>query len=457
MGIFLILLSIALVIVLVFRGVPVFYSAVIASLFCLFTAALFTGAGTDAGIVNYVINGMTSMDSSYVKGLGNYFTTNFCIFVLGAIFGKLFDNSGAADAIAEAIVSRMGAKAVIPAILLVGWVLTYGGVSVFVAFFAMYPLMLSLFKEADIPRRLLPLFYFAGAGTSSGWFPGSPQAHNLLPSTALGVSPSSWLVPGIFFAIIEMIIVVGFVFFYTNRCKKNGEHYELTEADKKIIAEKEAKDASRRPSWLVAALPMVVLIIVLNVVKLPVPVSLLVGILAAIICFFKSFDLSKFWGMMSEGAMGGVSSLFNTAAIVGFGSVVQAVPAYAPLCGLLVGAVSNPIVASVITVGGLAGVTGSGTGGIGLAMPVVIENFIGDLAVNANHVNLAALARCTSIAALTLDSLPHCGLVVSVISYTGNDHKSSYLPCAVVFCLAPVITVALMLLFIVVTGQTYLM
>ena len=119
---------------------------------------------------------------------------------------------------------------------------------------------------------------------------------------------------------------------------------------------------------------------------------------------------------MSDGAMSGVSSLFNTAAIVGFGSVVQAVPAYASLCGLLVGAVSNPIVASVITVGGLAGVPGSGTGGIGLAMTVVIENFIGDVITNPNHVNLEALARCTSIAALTLDSLPHCGLVVSVIS-----------------------------------------
>lgn len=88
-------------------------------------------------------------------------------------------------------------------------------------------------------------------------------------------------------------------------------------------------------------------------------------------------------------------------------------------------------------------------------MPVVIENFIGDLAVNANHVNLAALARCTSIAALTLDSLPHCGLVVSVISYTGNNHKNSYLPCAFVFCVAPIITVILMLLYIVLTGQTY--
>ena len=381
MGIFLILLSITLVIFLVFKGVPVFYSAVLASMFCLLTAALFTGAGADTGMVNYLINGMTGAEGSYVSGLGGYFTKNFCIFVLGAIFGKLFDNSGAADAIAEAIVGKLGAKAVIPAILLVGWVLTYGGVSVFVAFFAMYPLMLSLFKEADIPRRLLPLYYFAGAGTSSGWFPGSPQAHNLLPATALGVSPSSWLVPGILFAVFEMVLVVGFVFYYTKRCHKNGEHYELTEADRKIMAEKEAKDASRRPSWMVAALPMVVLIVVLNVVKLAVPVSLLVGILVAVICFFRSFDLSKFWGMMSDGAMGGVSSLFNTAAIVGFGSVVQAVPAYAPLCGMLVGAVSNPVVASVITVGGLAGVTGSGTGGIGLAMPVVIENFIGDLAV----------------------------------------------------------------------------
>ena len=123
---------------------------------------------------------------------------------------------------------------------------------------------------------------------------------------------------------------------------------------------------------------------------------------------------------------------------------------------MLVKAVSNPIVASVVTVGGLAGVTGSGTGGIGLAMPVVIENFIGDIATNPNNVNLEALSRCTSIAALTLDSLPHCGLVVSVISYTGNDHKSSYLPCAMVFCVAPIITVALMLVFIVLTGQTYI-
>lgn len=96
MGIFLILLSIAIVILLVFKGVPVFYSAFIASLFCLLTAALFTGAGVDVGVGKYLLQSMTdTANTSYVQGLGGYFTSNFCIFVLGAIFGKLFDNSGA--------------------------------------------------------------------------------------------------------------------------------------------------------------------------------------------------------------------------------------------------------------------------------------------------------------------------------------------------------------------------
>jgi len=272
----------------------------------------------------------------------------------------------------------------------------------------------------------------------------------------LGVSPTAWLVPGMFFVIVETAMVVAFVFWYTNRAKKNGEHFELTEADQKVMAEKAAKDTSKRPSFLMALVPMVILILALNLVKAPVALSLTIGILAAVVCFFTSFDLKNFWKMMTDGAMGGVSSLFNTAAIVGFGSVVKMVPAYATLCGLLVNAFSNPVVASVVTVGGLAGVTGSGTGGIGLAMPVVIENFIGDLATNPNHINLDVLSRCTSIAALTLDSLPHCGLVVTVISYTGNTHKNSYLQTAAVNVAAPTITVALMLLFVVLTGQAYL-
>jgi len=464
MGIFLILLSIALVIFLVFKGVPIFYAAVISSFFCLLTAALFTGAAVDKGIMGYVVDYMTSTGrladptahNSYVFGLGNYFTSNFCIFVLGAIFGKLFDNSGAADCIANAIVGKLGKKAVIPAILLVGWILTFGGVSVFVAFFAMYPLMLSLFKEADIPRRLLPLYYFAGAGTSSGWIPGSPQAHNLLPSTALGVSPSAWLVPGLIFAIFESVLVVAFVFWYTGKCQKNGEHYEMTEADKKVMEEREAKGGTNI-SLIMSIIPMIVLIVVLNFTKIGVPSSLTVGILAAVICFFKFIPKGDFWSTMGAGSIGGVNSLFNTAAIVGFGAVVQAVPAYAGLCNILVNAFNNPYVASVATVGGLAGVTGSGTGGIGLAMPVVIENFLGGKAadgtiLNPAGYNLEALSRCTSLAALTLDSLPHCGLVVSVISYTGNTHKSSYLPCSVVFVICPIITVVLMLLFLTIAG-----
>ena len=138
MGIFFIILSLLLLVFLVFRGVPVFFSAVISGIFCLLTAQLFTG-GTD------ILTGMTSVarlsdssaPTSYVFGLANYFGTNFWVFVLGAMFGKLYEVTGAANAIANGIINKFGEKAVIPAILLAGAVLTYGGVSVFVCFFAL--------------------------------------------------------------------------------------------------------------------------------------------------------------------------------------------------------------------------------------------------------------------------------------------------------------------------------
>ena len=207
MGIFLILLSLALLVFLVFRGIPVFFSAVLASIFCLLTAQVFTGGMS-------VITGMTSTaqladstaKASYITGLASYFGNYFWMFILGAVFGKLYEVTGAANAIANGIISKFGEKAVIPAILIAGFVLTYGGVSVFVCFFALYPLMLSMFEKADISRKLIPAFYFAGAGTASGWMPGSPQLQNTIPAEALGVPYNAALVPGMIAGIFEVVL-----------------------------------------------------------------------------------------------------------------------------------------------------------------------------------------------------------------------------------------------------------
>ena len=171
MEILFVILSLVLLIFLCFKGIPIFFSAMISGIFLLLTAGM---------------NPVEQMTTTYVNGLAGYFGKFFFIFVLGSLFGKLTDISGAADAIAKTIIDKLGDKFIIPSIVIAGAVLTYGGVSVFVCMFTLYPLMVSLFKRGDISRTLIPAVYFAGAGTFTGMMPGSPQIQNLMPGQILG-------------------------------------------------------------------------------------------------------------------------------------------------------------------------------------------------------------------------------------------------------------------------------
>ena len=117
MEILFVILSLVLLIFLCFKGIPIFFSAMISGIFLLLTAGM---------------NPVEQMTTTYVNGLAGYFGKFFFIFVLGSLFGKLTDISGAADAIAKTIIDKLGDKFIIPSIVIAGAVLTYGGVSVFV-------------------------------------------------------------------------------------------------------------------------------------------------------------------------------------------------------------------------------------------------------------------------------------------------------------------------------------
>lgn len=446
MGIILLLLSLALLVFLVFRGIPIFFSAGIASLFCLINAQLFTG-GID------VITGMVSTASlsdpgataSYITGLSKYFGNYFWMFILGALFGKLYEVSGAAEAIANGIVDKLGEKAIIPAIIIAGFLLTYGGVSVFVCFFALYPLMLSMLRKADITRTLIPALYFAGAGTASGWIPGSPQLQNTIPADALGVSYSVAFVPGMIAGVFEMVLVFLWIFYCVKQSKAKGLHFEAVESDKEALSRMENRKTT---GFLLSLLPMIVLLVVLNATKLGAPTSLFIGVIAALLCFNQQLDWKNIWGTLQQGLLGGVSSLFNTAAVVGFGAVVQGTPAFQEIIDMLLGISGNPLIVSVISVAIMAGVCGSGTGGEGIALPIIKEYFLEGMTAR----QIDGLARSTGLAALTLDSLPHCGLVVTVIDYSGNTHKSSYWQAGMVNVVIPIITLVLLLVLCYVFG-----
>ena len=227
MQILLVILSLVLLIYLCFKGVPIFFGAMISGIFLLVTAGM---------------NPVEQITTTYVTGLANYFGKFFFIFVLGSLFGKLTDISGAADAVAKVVIDKLGDRFIVPSIMLAGVILTYGGVSVFVCMFTLYPLMVSLFKKGDISRTLIPAVYFAGAGTFTGMMPGSPQIQNLMPGQILGTPATAAFVPGIIAAVFEAILVFGFMIWYVGYTKKKGLHFEMTEKDEAMLKLKEGKE-----------------------------------------------------------------------------------------------------------------------------------------------------------------------------------------------------------------------
>jgi H+/gluconate symporter-like permease len=419
MGIFFLLLSIAIVIFLVFKGVPIFFAAVISSIFLLATAGM------------NVVDGMTG---DYVTGLGNYFQSQFWVFILGAIFGNMFGVTGAADAIANAIISKLGEKAIVPAVIIVGFVLAYGGVSVFVCFFAMYPLMLSMFRKADISCTLIPGLYLAGAGTAAGMLPGSPSVQNVVPCDFLGVPYTACSAPGWITGIVEMILVFAYCFWVVRHTKAKGMHFERHDE----FADLQSR-GQKLPSALLSVVPMVILLVLMNFTDVGAAVALFCGVIAALVCFWRYYPTKDTWKILQEGAMGGLNSLFNTAAITGFGSVVGIVPAFQTCIDALTGLSFNPLISACIATAVLSAVCGSGSGGAGIALPIIKEYFI------PMGVNLEALARCTALACLTLDSLPQNGLGISLLTYTKNTLKSSYMPMCAVTVIIPSICLVLLL------------
>ena len=356
LSIFLLLLSIAIVMFLVFKGVPIFFTAVIASIFLLATAGM------------NIIGGMTG---DYIAGLAGYFQSQFWVFILGAIFGNMFGVTGAADAIAAAIINKLGDKAIVPAIIIVGFVLALGGVSVFVCFFAMYPLMLSMFKKADISCTLIPGLYFAGAGTASGMLPGSPSVQNVVACDFLGVPYASCMVPGWIAGIFEMVLVFIYCMWAVKHSKAKGMHFErMDEVSESNGTEK------KLPSALLSVVPMIILLALMNLTSLGASVSLFLGVIACLVCFARYYDIKNVWKILQEGATGGLNSLFNTSAITGFGTVVKTVPAFQLCIGALTGMNMHPLICSVIAVAVLAGVCGSGSGGEGIALPIIKDYFI---------------------------------------------------------------------------------
>ncbi|MBM3606672.1 MAG: GntP family permease [Alphaproteobacteria bacterium] len=453
MGLLGIFLSLILLMYLAYRGITVLILAPVLSLM----AVMMSGG----------LPILATYTQVFMQSLGGYVITYFPLFMLGAIFGKIMADSGAARSIAERIVDGLGAGRAILAVVLSCGVLTYGGVSLFVVAFAVYPIANALFRRADIPKRLLPAAIALGSFTfTMTAFPGTPAIQNAIPMPFFGTN----VFAAPFYGLLAGIIMLAGGTLWLNRraaaaqTEGYGDH-QATSADASL-----PEDADL-PSFAVAILPVIAVIVInatltwlvfpnISAAYLAEPeygatdLSAVAGIWAIIVSLVVSIllavglNLRRFGNLresVNAGTMGSLLPIFNTASEVGYGAVIASLPAFALIRDVVLGLFpNNPVASLAVAVNVLAGITGSASGGMSIALNTLGERFaeMGQ----AQGISMELMHRVTALASGGFDALPHNGAVITLLAITGLTHKKSYADIFVVAVAIPVLATILVIL-----------
>lgn len=414
--------GLALLIVLTLRGWNLFISAPI----CALIVGLTSGIPVFLGDTNFVEN--------YMSGFSGFVAAWFFMFLLGSIFGKFMEDTGAADSVAEWIIHKLGKSKAVLAVVLACAILTYGGVSVFVVAFSVYPMALSLFKDANLPRRFIPAALAFGSVTFTMTSAGSPEIQNWIPIAYLGTSPyAAWevsLVVAVFMAIFGYWWLMKII----NKAVARGEHFVERKGDP-VLSDR------RRPHPITGLLPLVVVLALSFIfhtkyAQMALIIALLGGVLAIMIINWKFFH--DIQGALSAATTGALIAIGNTAAVVGFGSVARVTPAFETAVLAMTSIPGNELIGAAIAVSVIAGLTGSASGGQAIALPEVGPHYL------AQGVSPEQLHRVVSISSGALDSLPHNGYVVTTIRAICNEtHKDAYWAVGAVTVVVPMVGLAL--------------
>ncbi|MEI4485904.1 GntP family permease [Frigidibacter sp. MR17.14] len=458
-----IILSLLLLMYLAYRGISVLILAPLLALL----AALLSGAPL-----------LGSYTQVFMTGLGKYVTQFFPLFLLGAIFGKLMEASGSARALAEGITARLGPSRSAMAVVLACGILTYGGVSLFVVAFAVYPIAAALFVAADHPKRLIPAALALGSFTfTMTAVPGTPAIQNAIPSPYFGTD--GFAAPGLS-VIAALIMFAGGVLWLNRRiaaAHAAGEGYGVEDQYSRAGRAGESLDTPRDlpPFWV--AIAPVVLVIAMNFAMTRVVLPMLDtsyladeaygatsfdavrGIWAIIAALFAAIVLliglnwrrlaGDLKGTLTDGVAGSFLPIFNTASEVGYGSVIASLPAFAVIAGGVTSLwPSNPVVSEAIAVNALAGITGSASGGLSIALETLGETYA--QMAQAAGISPELMHRVAALSSGGFDCLPHNGAVITLLAITGLNHRQSYGDIFMVAVAVPVLA----LITVIVLGST---
>jgi len=460
-----ILIGLGLLVWLAYRG----WTILLLAPLCALIAALLAGQPL-----------LANWTQTFMSSAASFVAQFFPIFLLGALFGKLMEASGSVEAIAEYLTVRLGTRRAMLAIVLAGAFVTYGGVSLFVAFFVLAPMGHALFKAANIPHRMMPAAIALGTSTfTMSAMPGTPAIQNAIPMPFFGTNP--FAAPGL--GLMASAIMLGFGLWWLARtearARRSGEAYNYADptdpahaAADGIVRErattagqfdpeeitKGAHAAAPPPFWL-AALPLVTVVLVnliMSFLVLPridatflaepqwgsttlaavggvwsVIVALAVAIAVLVATNFSRLPTLR--ETMDAGANAAVLPIISVASLVGFGAVVASLPAFEAVKAWVLGIEGGPLVSLALATNILAALTGSASGGLTIALDALGPTYM------QTGLDPSLMHRVAVIGAGTLDSLPHNGAVVTLLAVCGSKHRESYRDIVMVAIVGPIV------------------
>jgi H+/gluconate symporter-like permease len=386
--------------------------------------------------------------SVFMEKMVGFVKNYFPVFMLGAVFGKVIELSGFSKSIVAAVIGVLGRDRAVLSIVVVCAILTYGGVSLFVVVFAVYPFAAEMFRQGDIPKRLIPCTIALGAFSfTMDALPGTPQIQNIIPTTFFNTT--TWAAPvlGLVGSIFVFGVGLGYIENRRHAAQKRGEGYGT-----ELLNEPEPFEEKDLPNPWIAIAPLVVVGVANFIFTILVPRAygakhevvlgghpivtqigpvaaiwavegaLLLGI-ATVFVFAWRPVLAKFADGSKAAVGGALLASLNTASEYGFGGVIALLPGFAAVTAAL-RSIPNPLVNEAVTVTVLAGITGSASGGMSIALAAMSQEFIA--AAKAANIPLEVFHRIAAMASGGMDTLPHNGAVITLLAVTGLTHRQAY-------------------------------
>lgn len=443
MSVLILVLSLGLLMTVAYRG----FSVVVGAPVCALLAVLLA---LGPAAVLPIFSGL------FMQAMVGFIALYLPVFLLGALFGKMMELTGAAAAISAEIVRVLGEKHTIGAVVLACAILTYGGVSLFVVAFAVYPFAKALFKRSHLPERLIPGTIALGSFTfTMDALPGTPQIQNVIPTTFFGTDLYAAPILGVCGA--TFVLVSGML--YLERRKRVLGPMDWSEREQQeteaTASPEESVEGAPLPSPYLSILPLLTVALVnflasryiaglqnreialadfgiqseaiVSLDKMgglfAIEVALVLGLLVSALLGYSRLK-SKLQKGMNTAVAGAMLAALNTGSEYGFGAVIAALPGFILVKERLVGAFSNPLINEAVSVNLLAGITGSASGGMSIALAAMAENF--KEAALAANIDFEVLHRVASMASGGMDTLPHNGAVITLLMITGMTHKQSY-------------------------------